>query len=67
MAEVPPRDVWMVGTTGLTRWRPEFDLIEVHRGTNGKVLRLCLAGIDHQIVLDRNQANHLAALLMAAP
>ncbi len=67
MAESPPRDVWMVGTTGLTRWHPEFDLIEVHCAGNGKVLRLCLAGIDHQIPLDQNQAKHLAALLLASP
>lgn len=65
MVNHPPRDVWIAGSTGLTRWRPEFDHIQVYGAADGKVLRLCISGVTHEIVLSVEQAEHLAGLLGA--
>ncbi|WP_425065095.1 hypothetical protein [Reyranella sp.] len=66
-ADLPPRGVWIAGTTGLARWRPEVDQIQVYRTAEGKVLELKLSGVVRQIALDQAQADHLAALLKGTP
>ena len=63
MADLPPRDTWLANGNGLTRWRPAFDLIEVHPTPSGKIVRLRFDGVERKLYLTQEQAAYLAKLL----
>ncbi len=48
----------------LTRWRPQIDVIGVRAAPDGKVLRICLGGLEREIEITAQQAAHLAGLLL---
>jgi hypothetical protein len=64
MGDLPPRDTWVMLERSLTRWRPQIDVIGVRAAPDGKVLRICLGGLEREIEITAQQAAHLAGLLL---
>ena len=64
MPDLPARDTWVANGNSLTRWHPQFDLIEVHPARDGgRILRLRFDGIEREMPLTHEQARHLGRLL----
>lgn len=65
---IPPRDVWLSGDRGLSRWRPHVSEVTVEpwgESGEGKILSIRETGLPAvTIKLSRDEAEHLARLLL---